>query len=149
MVKSNDILTQINRLLVKAYPDRTVYINLCPKDFARPSFFIECLSENISDVNRSTVQVTGYYTITCYIEVDKYHNSDAEALMAVQDAVLDIFKDGYITVGNRKIKCKSSAGGMDSDAAYVDIQFEYYDDRSDTKETYPIMGMVKIKLQEG
>lgn len=149
MVKSKDILTQINILLAKAYPGRTVYINLCPKKFARPSFFIECIKESKSDINRSTVQVTGYYTITCFTEVDGYYNTDAEVLMAIQDAVMDLFNDGYITIGDRKIKCKSSTGGMEEGASYVDLQFEYYDDRSNVVDTTPLMGTVIIKIQEG
>ncbi len=33
-----DILDAINRLLVEQWPTRTVYVDVCPVDFERPSF---------------------------------------------------------------------------------------------------------------
>ena len=149
MVKSNDIFTEINKLLVKAYPSTAVYINLCPKKFVRPSFLIESVKMSKSDVNFSTVQFIRDYKITCFTQTDEYHNTDAEALMIVQDIVIGLFNDGYITVGDRKIKCKSSSGGMEAGAAFVDVQFEYYDDRSEAVDNTSLMGTITTKIQEG
>jgi hypothetical protein len=149
MIKTSDILIAINKLLVKAYPARAVYINLCPEKFKRPSFYIEYVKNNKQDINCKTIQVTGYYSVTCFIETDGYSNSDAEALMAVQDDVISLFNPGYITVGDRNIKCKSSAGGMEAGASYVDVQFEYNDDRTDAEDATPLMASVTINLQEG
>jgi hypothetical protein len=149
VIKSNDIITEINKLLVKAYPIRTVYINLCPKDFDRPSFLIQCVREICIDVNRWTVQITGYYTVVCFENVNDYHNSDSEALLTVQNAIMDLFRDGYIQVGDRIIKCKSSNGGINDDASFIDVQVEYFDDRTDKVDTTPLMGTVTTNIKEG
>ena len=35
-----DLVNAINTRLVEKWPDRTVYIDVCPVDFARPSFWL-------------------------------------------------------------------------------------------------------------
>jgi len=144
-------LTAINKALIAKYPTRTVYINACPKDFARPSFLLEYVRASADDESRNTVSVTMYYTVTIFEAVDAHYHSDSVVLMETQDAVLGLFRGGYLTVTDRKVKMKSSAGGLDTDRAYVDLQFEYFDDRTDTdaEEGLPLMSTVETKIQEG
>ena len=138
----------INLLLVGKYPEHTIYIDLCPKKFDRPSFLIELITVDQSPVNCKTIQETVYFTITCHDITDDYSNSDTTRLLALQQGVLDLFRDGYIPVEDRRIQVKASSGGRNFDRAYVDLQFEYYEVRSDAQDTTPMMKEIYTTVKE-
>lgn len=39
-MKTTEILNAINDRLLERWPDRTVYVDVCPVDFDRPSFWL-------------------------------------------------------------------------------------------------------------
>lgn len=145
ILSSTKILDKINRLLIEKYPDYTVYIDVCPKDFDRPSFLIELITIRRSPVNKRTVREIVYFSITCFDETDEYSDSN---LFAVQQEILNIFKAGYIKVDDRAIAVKASPGGRNFDQAYIDLQFEYFDNLSDEEDTAPKIKDVYIKVKE-
>lgn len=134
--------------MVEKYPGYTVYIDLCPKQFERPCFLIELVTADQKSVNRSTIQETDYYTITCFDTTDDYSHSDTVKLLTVQQGVLDIFRDGYISVDDRAVNVKASSGGRDFDKAFIDLQFEYFDDRSDATDDTPLINKVYTTIKE-
>lgn len=148
MLDSIKIMDAINGLLVEKYPNHTVYIDPCPKQFERPSFLIEIITVDQEAVNRRTIQETVYITITCFDETDDYKHSDTTNLLTVQQGVLDIFRSGYILVDGRAVKVKASSGGRDFDKAFVDVQVEYFEDRSDTADTTPLINEVIATMKE-
>jgi len=149
MVTAENILEAINELIAAEYPENAVYVNLCSKDFSRPSFSIELGGEEREPVNRSTVEVKSYFTITCFGEVDERYNSDTEQLRAMQNTIMGLFKAGYISVGDRNLKVRDCTGGMDFDRCWVDLNFSYYDDRLDAADSAPLIKTVSIGIKEG
>ena len=148
MITTNQIVDAINLRLVELYPDWTVYVNRCPKKFERHSFLIESVKSSSDSASRKVVKVNAYFTITCFELVDDYRNSEDGALLDVQDAVINLFRLGHIKVGNRAIKVEASTGGADFDQAYVDLQLEYYDDRSDEMGNTTLMGDIEMNVKE-
>jgi hypothetical protein len=148
ILSSVKILDAINKLLVKAYLDYTVYIDLCPKNFERPSFLIEMITAERNPVNRKTIHETDFFTITVFDVKDDYGNSSTTGLLNLQQGVLDIFKPGYICVDGRAVKVKASSGGRNFGEAYIDIQVEYFEDCSDTADTIPLMKEVITTVKE-
>jgi hypothetical protein len=147
MITEKDILTAINQLLVEKYPGAAVYINLCPENFIRPGFYIEHVSTSSRDKSCKTIEQTVYYTITCFIETDSHYNVDAENLMERQTEVLNLFRKGYVTVGGRAVKVKASNSGFNNGEAYVELQFEYCDDRSDSTDDTELMRTISTKVK--
>jgi len=147
MVKIKDIFIAINKRLVEAYPSYTVYAKYNPKDFKRPSFLLEFIRNSQIDICRTSVEKTVYFTITCFTKVDKYNYADPEELAELQEGVMQLFNEGYVTVGDRAIKVKSSAGCMDDDCAYVDLQFEFTDNRANKTEGTPIMAEINSRME--
>lgn len=147
MVRINDIFIAINKKIVEAYPSYTVYTKYNPKDFKRPSFLLELIRNSQIDICRTSVEKTVYFTITCFTEVDKYNHADPEELAELQEGVIQLFNEGYIVVGDRAIKVKSSAGGIDDDQVYVDLQFEFVDNRSDETDEKPIMAEINTRME--
>ena len=56
MMELQDILDAINKKLVEKWPKRTVYIDVCPVDFARPSFWLTVEQYTQTDANRYLVK---------------------------------------------------------------------------------------------
>ena len=149
MIKRTDILTAINRLLVEKYPNTPIYIQSCPKDFLRPSIMLETVRISPRDVTHSSVEKTVYITITCFTEEDKYSRLNQEELANMQDSIIEFFSRGYVVVNDRAIKVQSSTGGMNEDEAYIDLQFEFFDNRTDDEEQDPIATSVTTRLEGG
>ena len=68
-----------------------------------------------------------------------------------QHAVVSLFRCGFLKVKDRAIKVNASATGSIVGEAYIDLQFEFYDDRSEAAEEQPLMATVNTKtnIQEG
>lgn len=141
-------MNEINRLLVEKYPEHTVYMDVCPKDFDRPSFLIELITIRQSPVNKGTIREIVYFGIAYFDETDEYLNSSTENLLTVQQNILNLFKSGYIKVDDRAIAVKASLGGRNLDRAYIDLQFEYFDNRLDEEDTEPKIKDVYINMKE-
>lgn len=148
MVRQADIVTAINTLLVKAYPGFTVYTQSCPKDFKRPSFLIEIIKSSQVDLCRTSIEKTVYFKITCFAQVDQYYRSDPEELAGIQQRVLELFGQGYVTVGERALKVKECTGTMETDRSYIELQLEFVDNRTDEEDQTPIASSVTTKIQE-
>lgn len=146
MTTTNQIRDTVGQLLKGKYPDRTQYVNRCPKDFARPSFWIEVAKDKQDDVNWSTIRHQVHFLLTCFVFMDSFNNGDDLELTDLQDAVIGLFSAGYIRVGDRAIKVSASAGGHDNDRSYVDLQFDYFDDRPLVEEDLPIAASVDLAI---
>ncbi len=148
MVKQKDILTAINQILVNLYPEYAVYIQKCKKDFEPKSFKLEFVRMSKIDNSYKTVQKTVYYTITCFASKDDYYLTNPEELIDVQETILQELQIGFITVGKRAIKVSGSSGGIDIDRAYIDLQLEFIDNRTDKEDDIPLAESVITRIQE-
>ena len=55
-MKTTEILNAINDRLLERWPDRTVYVDVCPVDFDRPSFWLTVEKNGQTDANRLFVR---------------------------------------------------------------------------------------------
>ena len=53
-MKTIDIVDAINARLTEKWPARTVYLDVCPVDFDRPSFWLQVTKDDRSDASRYT-----------------------------------------------------------------------------------------------
>jgi len=148
VVTTRQIVDAISGLLVKQLNAECVYTNRCSEDFERPSYLIEAVTGGSGSANRRTVDQTSFFTITNFEVVDEFGNCDDGALLEIQDKVMNLFRPGYIRVGDRALKVAASTGGSDFDRSYVDLQLEFFDDRDDEADTAPLMEEVEFTLKE-
>ena len=149
MITAEQVEIEVNRMLTVSFPEvETIYRNRYPQKFDRPSFLIETVKFDIDAANRKTVRCVDYLTITCFVEVDEYGNAPDSALLAVQSAVMQLFRPGFVRCGDRALKVKASTGGADFDRSYVELQLEFFDDRTDEQDTIPLMEEVEFALKE-
>lgn len=111
------------------------YIQRCPANFIRPSYYIDAVRETVRSDNKRLVRVTSFFTITCFPPlVGNQEYCTLESLNEFQSKAMAVFRSGYLRVGDRAIPVQSSSGGITDDRVYVELQAEYYDDRTDPNE---------------
>jgi hypothetical protein len=146
LIKAKDIIDEIHTLVIAKFPSYQGYINVCPPAFQRPAYLIRCTKFEKTDKNRSTIGVTGIFSVTVFSAVDGNGISDAGELLEAQNTIADIFRSGYIAVGIRRIKVKSTAGTVDASSSIVDLQFEFFDDRTDKTDNNDPIGVVNTNI---
>lgn len=147
MITQLDILNAINSEIVNADSGaKAVYKQFCPKDFERPSHFIEALNYSVEPANCFTVKITASFFITSFVEVDERYISSADDLLGMQEKVMNIFRKGYIQVGDRALTITSKTTD-DGEAVLTEINLEFYDDKITTDEEQPIEN-INLNLTE-
>lgn len=130
----NEILCAVEAGIKTRYPQEPVYWNLLPKGYARPSFTLECTTEEMADVNAGLVRRSATVLATCYADVDDYKDSERRELNARMDAVLALFGSGVCTVGDRSIRVSAAKGIGAPDASEVFAVFTWTDTRPGYKD---------------
>ena len=146
MIEICDIIDALRREIHAAFPKPKQYINLCPDKFTRPAFLIEYVTTTARDASFGCLDVTQYFTITCFLQVGELHETDTKGILSMQEGVIKLFRKGYLRVKDRAIKVSASTGGRNWDEAYIDIQFQYQDERGIEEEREP-MGEVSTTIK--
>ena len=150
MVTPNDILDALEILVEEKFPGDPVYRDRTPSDFSRPSTLI-VLEPFEGDANFGTgvVELRPVFTLTTFVEVDKYHHSHLAELHRRQMVLTGLFMPGYIREADPaapkgkgrapKVTGLKLAGGYDYDT--VTVTFSLTLSRADfmEAETAPMM----------
>ena len=102
-MKTMDIVDAINARLTEKWPARTVYLDVCPVDFDRPSFWLQVTKDDRSDASRYTDRRTVQIALTAYDEKDEHYESSWQRLSGVVDECLTLL-GGVLKVGDRRFK---------------------------------------------
>lgn len=138
MIAKQAMLDAVNLLLVGLYPDRTVYRDALPKDFARPCFALLLGKRRIADGGcDETLEITQPITVQCIDQVDAHYEASTDRLHEVSDAVEMLFLCGYVRVEDRCLAVTDVHTVRELDAADVNITLRYLDDRPASTETFP------------
>ena len=84
----------INLLLVSKWPDRTVYVDVCPLDFNRPSFWLTVEKYDLTDGNRFLIRHDLQIRLTLYDELDEHYDASRYRLSQETDAVTEAAHSG-------------------------------------------------------
>lgn len=147
MITGSEILDAINGLLVKKWPDRTVYRDTLPKGFVRPSFYLTRVRETPVSGNAHLLKVTGYYTILVLSVANEYGNAASEDIVRTQDEILEFFASGKLTVGDRYVDIIASAGGANEEEAYIDLQVDFFKEKPSKQDDAPLMREVQTNIE--
>ena len=132
MLNQLQIAKSINAAMYKAGIEGKAYIQRCPANFDRPSYYIDAVQEVVRSDNKRLVHVTSYFTLTYFPSLVGHQEfCSIDALINAHNAVMGVFRPGYLQVEDRAITIKSSSGGNADDRVYIELQAEYYDDRVD------------------
>ncbi|WP_298035551.1 DUF6838 family protein [uncultured Dysosmobacter sp.] len=130
-MKVLDILDAVNARLVEKWPDRTVYVDVCPVDFARPSFWIAVEKNDWTDANRFMIRHDLQMRLTLYDELDEHYDASWYRLAQETDQVMELLTP-VLQVGGRHLKLNLKALPRDPDRACVQINAVWMDQRPGT-----------------
>lgn len=133
-----EILDAINLLLVEKWPKRTVYVDVCPVDFDRPSFWLKVEKHDLTDANRYLIRHDLQLRLTLFDELDDHYEASWYRLSQETDIVTDLLCR-VLKVGERHLKLQLKVMPRDPDRAYVQINTSWMDNRPgmDTGESVP------------
>lgn len=129
MEKSN-IIDAINARLVEKWPDRTVYVDVCPVDFARPSFWLAIEKDDRTDANRFLIRRDLQLRLTLYDELDENYAASWYRLARETDEAMELLTPA-LPVSGRHLKLTLKSLPRDPDRAYVQINTSWMDRRPD------------------
>lgn len=125
MIDLNLIGDRLEELVTALFPGETVYRDLVPVNFARPSTLIVLDRADFDlDFSCGTVELLPVFMLTAFVPVDERHHSHLASLHSRAMALLNLFLPGYIEVGDRAVKVVSPAkldAGYDYDTILVTL----------------------------
>ena len=128
-MRTTDILNAINDRLVERWPERTVYVDVCPVDFDRPSFWLSVEKNEQTDANRSFIRRELRILLTIYDEMDEHYEASWARLSEDMDDALFLLTPP-LAVGGRHLQLDLKALPRDPDRAYIQIGAVWMDDRA-------------------
>lgn len=123
-----DLLDAINAKLIEKWPNRTVYIDVCPVDFVRPSFWLTVEQYTQTDANRLLVKREVRLRLTIYDEKDEHYESSWRRLF--QDAAdATVLLTPPLQAAGRTVSLQIKALPRDPDVAYLQLTTSWLDNR--------------------
>ena len=140
MIAMTDFEVAMEEKLRAQRPDVAIYLEDAPSPEGEPFFRLFHVSTLASGITSRTARYECRYRILC---------CGTEELLALrlQEAVLEAFETGFLTCGGRtlavglKAACKS-----EGEPPYVELSFEYDDNRPRTEGSGVLVGEVHTKL---
>lgn len=142
-----DVLDAVNARLVEKWPDRTVYIDVCPADFKRPSFWLAVEQYSQTDANRFLVKRDLKIRLTIYDEKDeKYESSWQRLFKDAADATSLLTPP--LKASGRVVSLQIKALPRDPDAAYLQLTTSWLDKRPEPDAPVaPVAGSIQLTFQ--
>lgn len=125
---TTEILDAINLIVVKQWPKRTFYVDVCPVDFDRPSSWLAVEKHDLTDANRFLIRHDLQLRLTLYDEMDEHYEASWYRLSQDTDIVMGLLSR-VLKVGERHLKLRLKALPRDPDRAYIQINTSWMDDR--------------------
>ena len=145
-MKKTDILDAINQVIVEKWPNRTFYIDVCPIDFERPSFWLAVEKHDITDANKFLIKNTLQLKLTIYDELDEHYEASWYRLSKETDAVMELL--GLpLKVCGRHLKFSLKALPRDPDRASIQINVAWMDNRPSHTDNVPPADTYKLHIQ--
>lgn len=143
-----DIVDAINLVLVGKWKERTVYVDVCPVDFNRPSFWLATERDEVTDANRYLIRHNLRLRLTLYDELDEHYEASWHRLSKETDEVVELLSR-VLTVGDRHLKLTLTVLPRDPDRAYVQISASWMDARPgmDTGASAPIADSYSLRVR--
>lgn len=142
MIAPKETMDAVAEVLEERFPGETVYRNLVPTGFTRPSFLLAYGPVKLKDATCGTLDVETGLTITAFVTVDEYHNSHVDELHRRTAAVQELFAVEGLRVGDRVLHVVGNTGSVNFDYSEVQVLLRYRDDRPVEGRDWPLMETV-------
>ena len=123
-----DILDAVNARLVSRWPERTVYVDVCPMDFDRPSFWLTVEQWEQSDANARMVRRDVALKVTLYDAKDEHYDASWSRLAQEAQEVTELLTPP-LRLGGRALTFQIKAQPREPDAAFLILSTSFLDAR--------------------
>ncbi|MGO5029649.1 phage tail terminator family protein [Candidatus Agathobaculum pullicola] len=148
MLTIKEIMDEINAILMRLYPDRTVYTDVLPEQFERPSFFLCPAGRKITSRTAAVVEVEQKVTVQCIDEVgDRYETQTARLYDVTETLTAAFLQRGALHCGDRKLTADRVDVSRSRDITDVTITVTYEDDRPAAPITQSLITNVAFGAQ--
>ena len=133
-LKLEDVLDALEREVSAIWPKCEIYRNVMPKNFERPSFYVELVEFTMKPEAGTPASVSriGKFRIVAFEKVDEYHNAQVSELDTKLDRLAGIFAKGYLPVCDRAPHAAIEKGQiLSTDAAELVVTFSWLEDLAD------------------
>ena len=127
MIMTTDILDAINLRLIDKWPDRTVYVEACPVDFDRPSFWLQVQSHDTVDAGRFIQRHTAVFMLNLHDEPDEHYEAHWQRLSRETDEAMELLTVP-LKVGERVLRMNLKRLPRDPDRAQIQISVVWMDE---------------------
>lgn len=145
MLRANEIKEAIGALLALRYPDRPRFTRLLPKDFERPSEYVEFLERSGEPGNIRLTEVTAKVRVVTFVPVDDYGDGDDEAADLAADELMELFLGSQVEAGGRSLDVTAVKTLYGADFGAVELMLSYMDDTPEPYGREPVPGEEYIK----
>lgn len=147
-----DVSKAIAAQLKEAFPGETVYTDLAPRDFQRPSNMVELAGVGMDPLSygQSGVELLYKFKVTTFSTVDEVHASHLPVLDLRAMLVLGAFAAGYVQVKDRAPKVRSMEADTSLfDCAVVTLTLALTLDRADFvgSELYELIQNLELQVR--
>ena len=143
-MNSTDILDAVNARLLEKWPDRTVYVNVCPVDYDRPSIWLEVTRDDRTPVTWCLSKRDVQIRLTLHDQADEHYDINRYRL---DKDVSDCLKllNGILSLGTRKLLPSLRSMPRDVDRAAILLNFEFMESDVPVPET-PAAGAYELSV---
>lgn len=145
MITIQKVIDSINDILYALYPTYMCYIQDIPKDFERPSFFIQFVTDGSTDMSRAVTEEEITIEVVYFAPVNDFQIAEKTDALSMYQRVKDIFRKGFIPVEDRAVKVSGLNGETRGNEIYLVIDFTYFEDRPQEAENYQTMQDLQIR----
>ena len=141
------LLDAVNRRLVERWPDRTVYVDVCPVDFERPSFWLAVEEQRQEEANRFLLRRWARLRLTLYDQVDDHYDVSWRRLAEESGEAMALLTPPLRLEG-RAITLRCKALPREADRAVLQLEAEWLEPRATgPAESAPAADQYHIRVE--
>ena len=129
-MKTLDIVGAVNDLLNQKWLARTVYLDVCPVDFERPSFWLQVTRDERRAASRYAELRAVQITLTLFDSVDEHYEASWARLTGDVDECMGLL-GGVLGVGERRLKPTLKALPREADRVSILLDFNFMTPRAE------------------
>ncbi len=145
-MNSTEILDAVNARLLEKWPERTVYINVCPADYERPSIWLEVTRDDRTPVTQRIMKRNVQIRLTLHDEADEHYDINWQRLNNDVSACLKLLMP-VLRVGARRLLPQLQSMPRDVDRAAILLNFEFMESNEETAPEIPAADSYQISVQ--
>lgn len=146
-MNSTEILDAVNARLLEKWSERTVYINVCPEDYERPSFWLEVTRDDRTPVTQRMTKRNVQIRLTLHDEADEHYDISWARLNNDVSACLKLMMQVLHVGARRLLPQLLQSMPRDVDRAAILLNFEFMESNEETAPEIPTADSYQISVQ--